>query len=38
MGINKEQRKIIPKLLVGQCIISTALSPDKHWIKIKKVK
>lgn len=38
MGINKEQRKIIPKLLVGQCIISTALSPNKHWIKIKKVK
>lgn len=38
MGINKEQCKIIPKLLVGQCIISTALSPDKHWIKIKKVK
>ena len=38
MGINKEQRKIIPKLLVGQCIISTALSTDEHWIKVKKVK
>lgn len=38
MGINKEQRKIIPKLLVGQCIISTALSTDKHWVKVKKVK
>ncbi|WP_317346211.1 ATP-binding protein [Phocaeicola plebeius] len=38
MGINKEQRRIIPKLLVGQCIISTALSTDEHWIKVKKVK
>ena len=38
MGINKEQRKIIPKLLVGQCIISTALSTDEHWIKVKKVR
>lgn len=38
MGVNKEQRKIIPKLLVGQCIISTALSTDEHWIKVKKVK
>lgn len=38
MGITKEQRPIIPKLLVGQCLISTALSTDKHWIKINKVK
>lgn len=38
MGITKEQRIIIPKLLVGQCIVSTSLSPDKHWIKINKVK
>lgn len=38
MGITKEQRPIIPKLLVGQCLISTALSTDKHWIKVNKVK
>lgn len=37
MGVNKEQRPIIPKLLVGQCLISTALSTDKHWIKVNKV-
>jgi hypothetical protein len=38
MGIGKEQRQIIPKLLVGQCIVSTALSAEKHWIKVNKVK
>ena len=38
MGLSKEQRPIIPKLLVGQCLISTALSADKHWIKVNKVK
>lgn len=37
MGITKEQRPIIPKLLVGQCLISTSLSTDKHWIKVNKV-
>ena len=38
MGLSKEQRPIIPKLLVGQCLVSTALSGDKHWIKVNKVK
>lgn len=38
MGISKEQRQIIPKLAVGQCLVSTSLSPDKHWIKINKAK
>lgn len=38
MGISKEQRLLIPKLGVGQCIVSTSLSQDKHWIKINKVK
>lgn len=38
MGINEEQRKIIPTLLVGQCIISTSMFPDKHWIKVNKAK
>ena len=38
MGISKEQRAIIPRLLVGQCLVSTALSTDKHWVKVNKVK
>lgn len=38
MGISKEQRLLIPRLGVGQCIISTSLSQDKHWIKIAKLK
>lgn len=38
MGIGKDQRLIIPKLLVGQCIISTSSSTDKHWVKVNKVK
>lgn len=38
MGISEEQRKIIPTLLVGQCVVSTSLSPDKHWVKVSKVK
>lgn len=38
MGISEEQRKIIPTLLVGQCVVSTSLSTDKHWIKVNKVK
>lgn len=38
MGISKEQKPIIPKLLVGQCLVSTALSTDKHWIKVNKIK
>lgn len=38
MGISKEQRMIIPKLRVGQCIVSTSLSTDKHWIQVNKVK
>lgn len=38
MGISKEQRMIIPKLLVGQCLVSTALTTDKHWIQVNKVK
>jgi len=38
MGISKEQRLIIPKLRVGQCIVSTSLSTDKHWVEVNKVK
>lgn len=38
MGLSKEQRIIIPKLLTGQCVISNSLSTDVHWIKVNKVK
>lgn len=38
MGLSKEQRPIIPKLLVGQCIVSTSLTPDKHWVMVNKSK
>ncbi len=38
MGLSKEQRLIIPKLLTGQCVISSSLSTDCHWIKVDKVK
>lgn len=38
MGISKEQKMIIPKLRVGQCIVSTSLSTDKHWVQVNKVK
>lgn len=38
MGLNKEQRMVIPKLLTGQCIVSSSLSTDIYWIKTKKVK
>ena len=38
MGLTKEQRKIIPKLMVGECLVSTSLTPDKYWIKVNKAK
>lgn len=38
MGISKEQRLIIPKLLVGQCLVSTSLTTDKYWVQVNKVK
>lgn len=38
MGISDEQRLIIPKLLVGQCLVSTSMTTEIHWIKVNKVK
>lgn len=38
MGLSKEQRLIIPRLLVGQCVVSTSLTPDKHWVLVNKSK
>ena len=38
MGLNEEQRKVIQKLLIGQCIVSNSLSADTYWLKANKVK
>lgn len=38
MGLSKEQRLVIPKLLTGQCVVSSSLSTDVHWVKVNKVK
>ncbi len=38
MGLNKEQRLIIPRLLTGQCVVSTSLTTDKHWVMVNKIK
>ena len=38
MGLSDEQRKIIPKLLTGQCLVSSSLSIDTYWVKADKVK
>lgn len=38
MGLNEEQRKVISKLMTGQCIVSSSLTTDNYWIKVNKVK
>lgn len=38
MGLSKEQRMVIPKLLTGQCIVNSSLSTDTYWLKVNKVK
>lgn len=38
MGLSEEQRKVIAKLMTGQCIVSSSLSTNTYWIKANKVK
>lgn len=38
MGLSEEQRKVIPKLMTGQCIVSSSLETDTYWVKADKVK
>ena len=38
MGLSEEQRKVIAKLMTGQCIVSGSLTKDIYWIKANKVK
>ena len=38
MGLNDDQRKMISKLLAGQCIVSSSLNTEAYWVKVNKVK
>ncbi len=38
MGLSKEQRKVLAKLMTGQCIINSSLSTETNWIQVNKVK
>lgn len=38
MGLSDEQRKVIAKLMTGQCVVSSSLSTDTYWVKVDKVK
>ena len=38
MALNEEQRRVIPKLMTGQCVISSSLSTNIYWVKANKVK
>lgn len=38
MGLNEEQTKLIPKLLTGQCVVSSSLVTESYWIKSNEVK
>lgn len=38
MGLSEEQRKVIAKLMTGQCIVSSSLSTDTYWVQVDKVK
>ena len=38
MGLSEEQRKVIAKLMTGQCVVSSSLSIDTYWVQIDKVK
>lgn len=38
MSLSDEQRKVISRLMTGQCILSSSLSTDTYWLKVNKVK
>ncbi len=38
MSLSDTQRKLISKLLTGQCIVSGSLSTDTYWVKANQVK
>ena len=38
MSLSERQRKVIPKLLTGQCVVSSSASTDVYWVKAYKSK
>lgn len=38
MSLSEQQRKVIPKLLTGQCIVSSSATTDVYWVKADKSK
>ncbi|MDE6335722.1 MAG: DUF87 domain-containing protein [Muribaculaceae bacterium] len=38
MSLSEQQRKVIPKLLTGQCVVSSSASTDIYWVKAYKSK
>lgn len=38
MSLSEHQRKVIPKLLTGQCIVSSSASTNVYWVKAFKSK
>lgn len=38
MSLSNNQRKVISKLMTGQCVVSSSLSTDTYWVKVNKVK
>ena len=38
MGLSEDQRKMIPKLLTGQSIVSSASDTNAYWVKVNKMK
>lgn len=37
MGLSEDQRKMIPKLLTGQSIVSSASDTNAYWVKVNKM-
>ncbi len=38
MGLSEDQRKMIPKLLTGQSIVSSASDTNAYWVRVNKMK
>lgn len=38
MGLSDEQKKMISKLLTGQCIVSSSTDTNAYWVKVPKTK
>ena len=38
MGLSDDQKKMIPRLLKGQCIVSSSADTNAYWIKVPQIK